>query len=135
MARKGETGKLVAALAAGRSLQEATAASGLSMSSVQRRRREPDVQAAIEEARLDMTHATVVRYQSLREKALERLDSLLDPDTDPKYSLRAAEITLRHATDADTVRLHKKTLDLEQRLDDDDRRRAADEGGLDAWRS
>ncbi len=93
MAGQGDMAALVAAAAAGRSLAQIAAAAGLSISSVQRRLRDPEIADAVQEARLECRRRAVGRMLELRDAALTRVGDLLAAD-DPVLALRAATLIL-----------------------------------------
>lgn len=95
MIEKGNIGVLVAAAADGRTLADVGAASGLSISSVQRRLREPAVASAVALARRDLQRQAVGRLASLRSEALDGLAALVQ-DEDRPVRLRAIDLALRH---------------------------------------
>lgn len=114
--RKGNVPQLVVAIAEGRSIASAAASAGMSLSTAQRRMREPEVLDAIQEARVDLTRQALGRVRGLRDVALDRLVELLSGDLDPALTLRAVGLVLRHATAADTAGLHERVLQLERLL-------------------
>lgn len=116
MGRKGNIAALVAAAAAGESLPSIAAASGLSVSSVQRRLADPNVEGLVRQAQADLTRQSVARIRGLRDKGLERLDELLGADIDASLTLRTVELVLRHAAASDTVELQQRMLEIENRL-------------------
>lgn len=95
MIEKGNIGVLVAAAADGRTLADIGAASGLSISTVQRRLRGPAVAGAVALARRDLQRQAVGRLASLRAQDLDGLQGLIE-DEDGPVRLRAIDLVLRH---------------------------------------
>ena len=112
----GNIPEMIAAIASGRSLAETAKTSRMSVSTVQRRLREPEIQAQIDQSRVDLTRQALGRVRGLRDLALDRVAEILSQDESPGLTLRAAELILRHAAAADTAWLHDKVLQLEHRL-------------------
>ncbi len=113
---KGSIPELVAAVASGRSLEETARAAGLSVSSVQRRLRDPAVVEAVEQTRAAMTQQAAGRVANLRELAFDRIGRVLVETSDEALGLRACELVLRHAAAIDTASLQQRVLLLEQQL-------------------
>jgi hypothetical protein len=112
----GNIAELIVAIASGQSHKEAAAAAGMSISSVQRRLREPQIAAAVEQALVDLTRQAQGRIRSLRGLALDRLTEILTSRGDPTHTLRAADLVLRNASAADNAWLHQRLAFLEQQL-------------------
>ncbi len=92
-AGKGGFVALVAGLVAGRSLAQIAAAAGCSISSVQRRRRDPRVQQAIHDAQQDQRRQILGQLGAARSKAMLVLEDLLENDQ-PKVRLAAVNVEL-----------------------------------------
>lgn len=90
---KGDLAALVAGFVSGRSLQEIAAATGVSVSTVQRRRRDPLIGQAIATAQLDQRRQALGRLGVVRHQALAVLADLLEDD-DPMVRLRAVTTVL-----------------------------------------
>jgi hypothetical protein len=101
--------EMVAAAVAGRPLSEIAAAAGASVSTVQRRLKEPEIIEQLREARSQHRQEALGRLTSLRRRALERLQDLLEDD-DPSLVLRTASLVLSTATKFDLV------ADLDERV-------------------
>ena len=101
--------EMVAAVVAGGTLGEVAAAAGTSVSTVQRRLKEPEIIAQVHEARSQHRQEALGRLTSLRSRALERLQDLLEDD-DTSLVLRAATLVLSTATKFDLV------ADLDERV-------------------
>jgi len=112
----GSIHRLVAAIAAGESLTVAARAAGMSVSTVQRRLREPAVLAAVVDAQADLTREAVGQLREMRSRAMARTSEILETDSNPNVVLRAAELVLRHAAAADTAWLHDHVAAQERRL-------------------
>jgi hypothetical protein len=97
MKASGDVEALVAAAVLGKPLAEMASLAGISVSTVQRRLKEPEVIAAINEARGRHRTEALGRMTDLRTQALDRLQGLLD-DEDPGISLRAVTLVLTTST-------------------------------------
>ena len=93
MKASGDLEALVAATVLGKPLTEIASLAGVSVSTVQRRLKEPEVVAAITEAQGLHRAEALGRMTDLRRQALERLEGLLD-DEDASVALRAATLVL-----------------------------------------
>jgi len=114
---KGNLAALVAAVAAGRPLIESASAGGVSVSTAQRRLRNPAVMALVHEARVELTRQSMGRSWELRDVALDCLADLLAGQQDPAVKLRIVEVALRNAAAADSAALHERVLEIRRRLD------------------
>ena len=101
--------EMVAGAVAGRTLSEIAAAAGASVSTVQRRLKEPEIVEQVRQARSQHRQEALGRLTSLRRRALERLQDLLEDD-DPALVLRTAALVLSTATKFDLV------ADLDERI-------------------
>lgn len=126
--RTGSVPELVVAIAAGEPLAAAAAAAGMSVSTAQRRLREQPVVDAVQEARLDLTRQALGRVRALRDVALDRVGEVLAGDDGPAFTLRAAELVLRHAAAADTAGLHERMLQVERQIAEEAAAALAQEG-------
>lgn len=106
----GDIGALIATAAAGRPLQEIAEAAGVSVSTVQRRLKDPAVQAEIRQLQAQQRRAAHARLVGLREAALNRVERLIDEAWDDGTKLRAAALVLRLAERSDEI------LALDERL-------------------
>jgi hypothetical protein len=84
---------LVAAAAAGRSLDQIAVAAGASKSTVQRRLRDPEVKAELQELRLRSRERAMDVMAALRDRAMGRLDEILGCEDDA-LALRAVNLVL-----------------------------------------
>jgi len=109
MTEAGNTGVLVAAVVAGRSLREVAAMAGLSITTVQRRLKDAEVIAEIRQERSRQRQETLGQFSELRTASIERLRLLLD-DSQSSVALRAISLILTTSSRLDMVH------DLEQRL-------------------
>ncbi len=109
MKETGNTAVLVAGIVAGRSLREVAAMAGVSLSTVQRRLKDPDVIADIKDERSQQRQETLGRFSQLRTSCIDRLAVLVD-DANAGISLRAIALILNATGRLDS------TFDLEQRL-------------------
>lgn len=114
--RSGSIPELVVAIASGQSVAAAASSAGMSLSTAQRRLREAEVLAAVQEARVDLTRQALGRVRAMREVALTRVAEVLEEDHGPAIALRAADLVLRHAAAADTAWLHERVLQLERQV-------------------
>jgi AcrR family transcriptional regulator len=106
--------EMVAAAVAGRTLTEIAAAAGASVSTVQRRLRDPDIMERVRQARSQHRQEALGQLTSLRSRALERLHDLLEGD-DPALVLGTATLVLSTATKFDRVAdLDERVAELEQ---------------------
>lgn len=111
----GDEAALVAAAAAGRPLAQVAAAAGVSLSTAQRRLRDPEVALAVAAARGELRRQAVARMVDLRANALNRVEAILELG-DPALVLRAAALVLN------------SSLKLEAAYDFHDRLAALEEG-------
>jgi hypothetical protein len=93
--RRGSDAVLIEYLARGRSLAEATEAAGMSERTGRRRRREPEIQAAIEERSQQIASLTSARLSALGLRAVEVLEGLLDDDKPDRIRQRAVEFGIQ----------------------------------------
>lgn len=106
---KGDEAALIAAAVAGRSLPDIAAAAEVSVSTVQRRLRDPEILSALREGRTQQRREAVGQLNSELKSAIEQLGQLLTHE-DPNVALRAVGMVLGNA--------HKYTtaIELEERL-------------------
>ena len=97
MKSSGDVEALVAAAVLGKPLAEIASLAGISVSTVQRRLKEPEVIAAINEARGRHRAEALGRMTDLRTQALDRLQELLG-DEDSAIVLRAVTLVLTTST-------------------------------------
>lgn len=97
MKSSGDVEALVAAAVLGKPLTEIANLAGVSVSTVQRRLKEPEVMAAINETRGQHRTEALGRMTDLRAQALDRLEALLG-DEDPSVALRAVTLVLTTST-------------------------------------
>lgn len=107
--KAGDEGLLVAAAVAGKSLSQIARECGLSVRTVQRRLGDPAVMALIAEARTRQREEALGRLGGMRERALTRLQELVDCE-DEKTALRAVGMVLATSAKFDLVH------DLEVRI-------------------
>lgn len=88
----GDSTRLVAAAVAGRTLSEIAAAAGISVSTVQRRLKEPEIAGQIRSARSQQRHETLGQLHQLSARAVARLGELVEHE--PAVSLRAISLVL-----------------------------------------
>ncbi len=116
-------------MVAGRPLREVAAIAGISVSTVQRRLKNPEVIAEIRQDRSRQRQETLGQFNQLRTASIERLWLFLN-DSDSSIALRAISLILSTAGRLDSV------YDLEQRLaaleDEFDDRHDADVADEDA---
>jgi len=124
----GSTEEIIAAAIIGQSLREMANAAGVSISTAQRRLRQPEVQNAIREGRRSQRAEVTGRLAALRVAALEALARLV-VDPDPRVALRAASLILGNSARFDQLN------DLDERiaeLEADDRGRPLNTGSTEA---
>lgn len=109
MADKGNTAGIITAAVAGRSLLEIAAAGGVSVSTVQRRLKEPEIAEAIREARALQRQERLGQLNELSARAVTRLGELLE-DEHPVVAIRAVGLLLTTVIKLDPL------VDLEERL-------------------
>ena len=108
--------KLVVAAVEGKTLQEIAKTCGASVSTVQRRLKEPAVKQEITDARFQARQEALGRLTGMRVTALERLQDLVTDD-DTKVVLRAVDLILRTSLNFDKlVDLDERLLSLEEQL-------------------
>lgn len=95
-ALKGDEAALIAAAVAGKSFEDIAHLADVSVSTVQRRLRNPEIAAAIREGRADHQRQAVGRLNSDLNYAIERLRDLIDHQ-DPSIALRAIDKLIAHA--------------------------------------
>jgi hypothetical protein len=105
----GNTQELIAAAIVGRSLREMADAAGVSISTAQRRLREPEVQAAVRDGRRHQRAEATGRLAALRVAALDALAELV-VDPDPGTALRAVSLILGNSARFDVL------YDLDERI-------------------
>ncbi len=97
--RRNADAQLVAALAAGKTVEEAAARAGVSVRTVFRRLQEPAFQDAVTEARDDLVERAVADATAAMGEAVQTLRALLDPKHAATARLGAArallELTLK----------------------------------------
>jgi uncharacterized protein YjgD (DUF1641 family) len=93
---KGDEGALIAAAGAGRTHHEIAAEAEVSVSTVQRRLRDPDITAAIREARLDKGRQAAGRLNTDLNAAIDKLRELVEHE-DPRIALSAIDKLIAHA--------------------------------------
>ncbi len=112
----GDEAALVAAAAAGRTLAQVAAAAGVSMSTVQRRLRDPEVARAVAVARSELRRQAVARLVDLRASALNRVEAILEL-ADPALALRAATLILNTSLKVEAAYdFHDRLAALEEGL-------------------
>lgn len=95
-ALKGDEGALIAAAVAGRSLEDIARIADVSVSTVQRRLRDPEIAAAIREGRADHQRQAVGQLNEDLTQAITRLRDLVGHE-DPSIALRAIDKLIAHA--------------------------------------
>jgi len=105
----GNRAVLVAAVVEGRSLREVAAMAGVSVSTVQRRLKEPEVIEEIRQQRRQQRQELLGRFAHLRTACVSRLTLLVD-DPDGGIALRAISLVLATSNRIDLA------YDLEERL-------------------
>ena len=114
----GDEAALIAEAAAGRPLAQVAAAAGASMSTVQRRLRDPDVARAVAVARSELRRQAVARMVDLRARALNRVEAILELEA-PALALRAAALILNTSLKVEAAYdFHDRLAALEEGLDD-----------------
>ncbi len=101
---KGDEPGLIAAAVAGRSLVEIAAAGDVSLSTAQRRLRDPEIVAAIHDGRSQQRREAVGKLNTELQSAIDRAGELVGHE-DPNVALRAVGLVLGNA--------HKFTLAIE----------------------
>ncbi len=125
-----------AAVVAGRPLHEVAALAGLSVSSVQRRLKDPEAIAEVKQERSRQRQETLAQFNQLRTACVKRLGLLVN-DSDPSIALRAIPLILTTSGRLDLA------FDVEQRLaaleeefgdeDTDTAVGAAGDGAVEPW--
>lgn len=93
---KGDESALIAATMGGRSLAEIAVAAGVSISTAQRRLRDPDILAELAAARAQHRREFVGKLNGEVGAAINRLSQLLEHE-DARVALRAINLTLTYA--------------------------------------
>ncbi len=93
---KGDEASLVAAAVRGGTLSEIAAEAGVSISTVQRRLRDPDIEVAICEGRTQQQREAVGRLNADLNGAIMRLRELVQHE-DPRVALSAIDKWMAHA--------------------------------------
>jgi len=93
---RGDESALIAAAAAGLSHAEIAAAAGVSLSTLQRRLRDPQILRAVFEARADLRREALGRLNTHVLVALERVRELVGHE-EPHVALRAAGMLMSNA--------------------------------------
>lgn len=95
-ALKGDEGALIAAAVAGKSLEDIARIADVSVSTVQRRLRDPEIAAAIRDGRADHQRQAVGQLNEDLTQAITRLRDLVGHE-DPSIALRAIDKLIAHA--------------------------------------
>ncbi len=112
---KGDEAALIEAAVRGQSHAEIAAAGGVSISTAQRRLRDPEIIAAVQEGRTERRLQMAGRLNERMAAAIERLGELV-VDEDPRIALRAIGIVLGNAQQfAATVEFDQRLTQLEVR--------------------
>ncbi len=131
MTEAGNRGVLVAAVVAGRPLHEVAALADLSVSSVQRRLKDPEVIAEVKQERSRQRQETLAQFSQLRTACVKRLGELVN-DADPSIALRAIPLILTTSGRLDLAfDVEQRLAALEEEFDDEDIDDAED--GLEPW--
>ena len=85
---------LIAALAGGRTVEDAAATAGVGVATVYRRLKEPDFRQRVTAARDELIARAVGKLADATTEATETLRGLLDPSTPPSVRLGAARSIL-----------------------------------------
>lgn len=93
---KGDEGALIAAAVAGKTMEEIGQIANVSVSTVQRRLRDPEIAAAIAEGRADHRRQAVGQLNEDLHDAISRLRDLVGHE-DPAIALRAIDKLIAHA--------------------------------------
>lgn len=93
---KGDEAALIAAAVAGKSMEDIAQIADVSVSTVQRRLRDPEIAAAIREGRADHQRQAVGQLNEDLSDAITRLRDLVTHD-DPAIALRAIDKLIAHA--------------------------------------
>ena len=119
MDKTGDREALIAAAVAGRPYAEIAALANVSISTVQRRLRDPGVLAEIREERHRQRHESLGRFTQLRSTCMERLALLID-DPDGALALRAIGLVLTASNRLETVHdVDQRLLALEEPIRED----------------
>jgi hypothetical protein len=116
---RGDVATLVAGFVSGQTLAQIADALGVSVSTVQRRHRDPMVLRAISEARRDSARRVSGQLANLESKAVRGLDELLD-DPEPRVRLQAITLVL-NASRAQRRAADDMPVPLEHTAGDDPR--------------
>ena len=92
--RSGADGTLVAALAGGKTVQDAAASAGVAERTVYRRLDEPAFRTQVDKARRELIAQAVARLSASATDAADTLKALLGKDTPPAVRLGAARSIL-----------------------------------------
>jgi flavin-dependent dehydrogenase len=109
MAGRGDIEAMIAAAVAGRALPQIAAAGGVSVSTVQRRLREPEVAEAILQARVLQRQERLGQLNDLSARAVTRLGELINAEH-PVVALRAIGLLLTTVIKLDPI------VELDERL-------------------
>jgi hypothetical protein len=108
MSKKGALHLIVAGVVAGKSQTEIATEAGVSIRTLRRRLRDPEVMTAVLEAQAEVQRPLVARLATMGSSALDCLQTQMDSE-DPAVAHRAAKTTL------DRMLVHQTALD-QQRL-------------------
>ena len=120
----GDEAALIANAVAGRSHAQIAQAAGVSVSSVQRRLKDADIQQKIREEQSRLRRARLADLNDVGTAAMQRLRALIDCD-EPAIALRAVALSLTSAIRLDEIvdlgaRLAAVEELVESRADDDE---------------
>lgn len=93
---KGDEAALITAAASGQSHADIAAAADVSISTVQRRLRDPEIGAAVQEARTEQRLQMAGRLNQVMAAAIDKLEALVLHE-DPRIALRAIGIVMGSA--------------------------------------
>jgi hypothetical protein len=113
---KGDEAAMIAAAVAGKSLGEIAAAGEVSVSTAQRRMKDPNVARLVQEGRTEQRRQLIGRLNELAEWSMQRLEELVT-DEDPRVAVRAISLVLSSSQQlARVVELDERLHVIEQRM-------------------
>jgi transposase len=113
---RGDEAAMIAAAVAGKSFGEIAAAGGVSVSTAQRRLKNPEVAGLVQEGRTEQRRQLIGRLNELAQLSMERLEELVTQE-EPGVAVRAISLVLSSSQQlARVVELDERIRLIEQQI-------------------